>query len=347
MKEKVNLQSHSELYSSILNGIPDEPRVFLGNYLLDLVNESDTKERSLYVNNVETIIGDLWGDIVGCNYRDLDVMNLIPEKLGVTNSVFYGYKNGKKRISIQILHKLLLIWQEYCDKSDDEVGEKWDEIFNKSLIFSTHSKHQKTFLPRHLTPKLSYLLGWICGDGHLKESHNYLVKISEKSTKQLEFVLKPLFKELFGVNTPIFRRFEGGYAIQIGSKPIFRFLTQVLNIKVGKIPAVVDKMDKVNKRYFLAGIFDSEGYVSRNRYLLAISQANLIFLEKLMDGFWEFGINLRGPVTHRTKLGTWYTIQVGKKNEVLKFAGLIGSYHVDKRERLQLLVDKIEKNRIS
>jgi hypothetical protein len=55
------------------------------------------------------------------------------------------------------------------------------------------------------------------------------------------------------VNSPLFQIYEGGYALQVGNKPIFRFLTQVSKIKVGEIPEIVNNFDSVNKKYFLVG----------------------------------------------------------------------------------------------
>ncbi len=335
----------TNVYRNILEGIPDKPRITLENYLLDLVSDRDGKESSLYINGAEDFIQEIWSEIVQNNWRKINVRKFIPEKLGVSYGMIYKYKNGKKAISIQKLYELLLLWQEYCNESDKSVSKKWSFIFESNPIFSTHSKHQKTVLPGYITPKLSYLLGWICGDGHLKECHNYLVKISEKSTNQLEYILKPLFKDLFGIEVPIFRRFKGGYAIQVGSKPIFRFLTQVLKIQVGKIPHFIWDVDKVNKRYFLTGLFDAEGYVCP-LYLhstIAITQSNLEFLNKVVRLFREIDISFIGPYLTKSKFGNSYFIQIRKKKEILKFSNQIGSCHVDKSQKLQSLVREIEK----
>jgi len=101
--------------------IPNEPKFPFHNYLLELVSEFDEKESSVYMNGVEHFIQHIWNDVVKNNWRKLNVRKLIPERLGVQSGVFYGYKNGKKAISILTLHKLLLLWQEFCNKSDGEI----------------------------------------------------------------------------------------------------------------------------------------------------------------------------------------------------------------------------------
>ena len=328
--------------------IPEEPKVPFRNYLLELVSEFDEKESSIYMNGVKYFIQRIWDDIVKNNWRKLNVRKLIPERFGIRSGVFYGYKNGKKAISILTVYKLLLLWQEFCNKSDVELHKKWDEIYHSNFTLSTHSKCQRVILPKFLFPKLSYLLGWICGDGYLKCSKNrYTIKVSEKSINQLKLVLKPLFKEIFDADPPIFKRSSRGYALKIGSKPIFRFLTQVIKVKVGEIPTIVRNMDRINKIHFLAGILDSEGHIddSYKGSRIIISQADQEFLREIMMLFKEIGVDFTGPHLHKGEKGVWYTIQIRRKSEIMKFAHLVGSYHVDKLRRLHALVNIIEKNR--
>lgn len=332
---------------NLLSRIPNRPKIPLPNYLMDLVDESDGKESSLYLSGVENIIQDIWGEIIQNNWRTLHVRKFIPEKLGIHPMGFYGYKNGKKGISIQMLYKLLVAWRELCGKSDAEFQRRWDKVFKSSPTFSVAAKGRRTALPEHITPKLSYLLGWICGDGYLSDCGNhYLVKISEKSTEQLRRILKPLFYDLFGVNPPIFNTYMGSFALQIGSKPIFRFLTQGLRIRVGEIPDLARMLDNVNKRYFLCGIFDAEGYVNSNYKdsRIVISQADSQVLEELSSLFADLGVNFNEPYFHKTKLGEWYTISLRRKEEILNFAREIGSFHVEKLSKLETLVEEINEN---
>lgn len=333
--------------SKILESVPKNPQIPLSNYLLDLVNDSDGKESSLYLNGVEVFIQSIWTEMVKTNWRKLNVRKFIPQKLGIHHAGFYSYKNGNKGIAIQMLYKLLQAWKELCGKTDKELINKWGEIFKSNFTVSVAGRGGKATLPKSITPKLSYLIGWICGDGHFNdEGNHYLIKISEKSTDQLNLILKPLFWELFGVEAPIFRRYQNGYALQVGSKPIFRFLTQVLEIKVGTIPGFIKQMDHVNKRYFLCGIFDAEGYVNQ-RYInssVVISQADIKFLQEASSFFSDLDITFNKPCLHRAKLGEWYTIRISKKTEILNFAEKIGTLHVDKSQRLRRLVKEINEN---
>lgn len=321
-----------------IDSIPLEPKIPLKNYLLDLVAKSDRKESSIYLKGIEKFIQEIWNEIVRNNWRKLQVDELIPKELGISS--IYKYKNGRKAISPQVLYKLFSLWKTYCQKDDKAVKKKWDDIYKSNLSFSVRKGLQPTKLPKYLTPKLAYLIGFICGDGHLVDyGHHYLIKISEKSTNQLNFVLKPLFKELFNVDVPIFQIYEGGYALQTGNKPIFRFLTQVLKIKVGEIPKSIKNLERINKKYFLIGLFDSEGNVSPS-YLegkIVINQGNYKFLKGVIDLFKDLDIRFTGPYRHQTKLGIWYHIQIKKKADIFKFTKEIGTCHIDKFQKIKIL----------
>lgn len=329
--------------------IPDEPKIKLHNYLLDLVDEEDGKESSIYIKNAKPFIEEIWSEIVKNNRRKLKIRKLISKLLGISYGVFYAYKNGRKTIPIQKLYKLLLIWKNYCNKNEKQVKEKWDQIFNSELEFCTRKKCQIVRLPKEITPKLSYFMGWLCGDGHFRSTGSqYLIKISEKSTEQLDKVLKPLIKKLFNLNTNIFIRFKNGYAIRFSSRPVLRFLMKILKVKVGEIPETINLLDEENKKWFLRGILDSEGYVNddyeHHNQVITISQSRKTFLINISKILKELGIRHISIVSHKTSLGKWHSIRIRKNSELVNFSKIIGSSHIDKSRKLQSLVMKIEAN---
>ena len=61
--------------------------------------------------------------------------------------------------------------------------------------------------------------------------------------------------------------------------------------------------------------------------------------------FDELGIKFNGPYPHETALGKWYTIEIRKKSELVKFGKKIGSFHVDKSKKLKQMVSFLEKKR--
>src|SRR3989339_196790 len=172
------------------------PEIPLKNYLLNLTNKQDRKECGVYVHNLHSIIQDIWRQILAAKGDDVPWQTII-EKLGIHPQGFYAYKNGKKGISILMLYKLLRIWQKNCKKSTEEFDDKWAECYHREVLFGSH-KGGYTRLPKSVTPRLSYLIGWICGDGNFGSYGNhYLIKISEKCTRQLKEVLIPLIEKIF------------------------------------------------------------------------------------------------------------------------------------------------------
>ncbi|MCD6270766.1 hypothetical protein J7J24_00180 [bacterium] len=322
-----------------INNIPDKPAIPLKNYLLDLINNTDDKNSSIYLKGVEGFIQQIWKEMVENNWRRLRIRKLIPEELGVHSTMFYSYKNGKKAISIQNLYKLLILWGKYCHKSQRELQKKWEQIYNSNFTFSVHKVPVPVRLPKFITPKLSYFLGWFCGDGHLAQHRgHYLINTTEKSIPQLEKILRPLFEQLFNVKMPLFV-YPHKNVLQVGNKPIFRFVTQVLKVKVGEIPELVKNLDLINKKYFLAGVFDAEGSVDSS-YLnsrIAIHQANYQFLKEAMMLFSDIDIRFTGPYQHVSKKGVWYHIQLREKKEIIKFIKEVGTFHLEKFKKIKIL----------
>lgn len=205
-----------------ITDIPDEPKIHLGNYLLDLVGEKDGVGNSLYVYNLETFTKEIWNEIISTN-KKIGVRKVLPKELKLEPTHLYAIMKGKRGISIQSLYKLLGLWKVYCKKTDNDVQRKWEEVYNLSYLLSSFSKPDKFALPRFLTPRLSYLMGWFVGDGCF-DSHNnhYRLKITEENREQLELIIKPIIEGVFGVRCFI-RKDNPSPCIKIHSKPIFRF----------------------------------------------------------------------------------------------------------------------------
>ena len=160
--------------------IPDNPKIPLDNYLFRLVDEKDGIGNSLYLYNIEGFIKETWDKIIEKNPR-LGVREFIPKKLMMRTSPFYAVKNGIRGISIQQTHRLFEIWKKICKKTDKNVEEKWNQIYNSDFTIASFSKFQKISLPKFLTPRLAYLIGWIVGDGCFDDYGNhYRIKITDK-----------------------------------------------------------------------------------------------------------------------------------------------------------------------
>jgi len=93
-----NAYNNVNFCRNILEKIPDKPKIPIQNYLLDLICDEDGKEKSIYLNDASYLIKEIWDEIIKNNWRELNVRKFIPDKLNITTSIFYGYKNGRKKI---------------------------------------------------------------------------------------------------------------------------------------------------------------------------------------------------------------------------------------------------------
>ncbi len=323
------------------------------NYLLKLVDRNDTVGNSLYLYNIHEILRDVWREIIDKN-KKISVRKVLPDKLDLEPTHLYAIIKGKRGISIQSTYNLLLLWKQYCKKKEDEIKQIWDKVYKTSTIAS-FSKSEKLLLPKTLTPDLCYLIGYIVGDGCFDPSGNhYRLKISEKNKEQLETILKPLITEIFGVKCIVKNEGSGrdnSNFLLINSKPIFRFFRNVLEVRVGEIPKIIQNTNAENKRFFLRGIFDSEGSVDPNylRGKIRIFQKSKAFLQEIIKILKCLGIQTNGPYGPHFKypsknfhyFSSWYSIEIRKKSEILKFIEKVGSWHIEKASKMKILSSEI------
>jgi hypothetical protein len=333
--------------------ISHKPEFPLNNFLLDLA-ENDGVGNSLYLYGIENSIKDLWKEIME-RKKKINVRKVFPKELGLEPTHFYAILKGKRGISIKSSYRLITMWKEYCNKTIIDMNRKWDDVYDSDFLIASFSKPGRITLPKNLTPKLSYLMGWIVGDGCFDSNGNhYRLKISETMISQLENVLKPIFFEIF--NTKPWVRNEGSGRdnsnfIIVHSKPIFRFFRNVLGLKVGEVPQIIKDVPKVQKRFFIRGVFDSEGDVSANYKgsRVRISQKSRLFLEDIMEILDDVGISANGPYGPFFRypyekfkyFSKWHYLEIRKKSEILKFAERIGSSHLKKAPKMSFLANEI------
>lgn len=337
--------------NGLILDIPNEPKIQLENYLLSLVEEKDTIGNSLYLYNLGEFIDGIWKEIID-KKKKIGVRKVFPKELGLEPTHFYAIIKDKRGISIQSLYKLLKLWKKYCNKTDDDIKEKWDYVYNSNFLIASFSKPPKLSLPKYLNPKIFYLIGWIVGDGCFDSSAGHCrMKISEKSKEQLG-IIKSVTEEVFDVICVV-RKDHHGYCLRIYSKPIFRFFRKVLGVKVGEVPKIIKDVDLTNKQFFMRGIFDAEGdvYANYEGSRIRISQASKSFLEQIIKILEEIGISANGPYGPFFKYPTekwnvfskWYYIEIRKKSEIIKFIEKIDSSHLNKFPKMQFLSKEIEK----
>ena len=131
----------------------------------------------------------------------------------------------------------------------------------------------KPILPRRWTSDLAYIFGLLIGDGSLpktkskrangKYQQRYHICFISASRNFIDAIYNPLFISLFNLIPWIETRTREGvnlYISRIESKEVYEFL-QKKGFTIGRKAriATVPKMPKKYYKYFLAGLFDTDG----------------------------------------------------------------------------------------
>ncbi len=131
--------------------------------------------------------------------------------------------------------------------------------------------------PIKLTKETAYLAGFVVGDGHISDAKKSKVDQSQDYRISIEILEKYLIQHIYKIicsiiNTkslPVLKINKATqsitYVLQIRNKSLYHFLTNDLEIPNGAksfvvfIPPVIMRGSKLIKRYFMAGLFDTDG----------------------------------------------------------------------------------------
>lgn len=166
---------------------------------------------------------------------------------------------------------------------DIRILEETSDYYTLKLRRSSH-KHVR--IPKKITKEIAYLFGAIMGDGSLtlakrKESSYPMTKLEifNNSKEYLTKLNKILYK-YFRVPTIIYKKKDCDcFSLYLANKFVWLYFSKNLNIKNKKLNLKIPK--KVNNkklfRYFLAGLFDTDGYYSKTYgMMLGGTQYNLL-----------------------------------------------------------------------
>lgn len=328
------------------------------NYLLDIDDESYAKPGSdnIRVYGLGETIREIYNDLK--KYKSIEDI----DKEIRAHQVFSNWILNKSGIAIQDLYGLCLYWKEICKKSNEEIEELWEKIYNEAKYFgSTNGKQIK--LPKILDYKLSYLLGVVFGDGHLADpnksydkftSYNSELRITDQY-KGTFILLAKIFKDLFDYNPRIYSEKSKVnklfYRFVIKLKSLHRFLMVVCGTPVGdkrgklKIPEIIKNAPLDLQKWFIAGFFDADGHVSlvKNRWpVIHISQYDTDILKEIINISSKLGINWSGPYDYKYKYNNC-TIKIYNKRDAERFLNNIPSLNPTKLKQREILCKKLKK----
>ncbi len=327
------------------------------NYLLDLDDESYARPGS---DNIR-VYGI--GEIIKKIYSDLKKFKTIPyiENEILTHQTFSNWILGKSGIAIQDLYNLCLCWKDIGNKSNKELEELWEHIYNEVKYFgSTNGKQTK--LPKVIDYKLAYLIGVIFGDGHLADPNNCHDKFSTYNSelritdqdKETFILLGSIFEELFDYKPTIYseqsKRDRTYYSFAIRIKSMHRFFMVVCGMPVGnksgklKIPEIIKNAPLDLQKWFIAGFFDADGSIriNKNRWpVIQITQYDSPILKGIMDISLKLGVKWLGPYDYRYKYNNC-TIKIYNKKDAERFLSNIPSLNPIKLKQREVLCQKLK-----
>ncbi|AAB98393.1 hypothetical protein MJ_0398 [Methanocaldococcus jannaschii DSM 2661] len=216
---------------------------------------------------------------------------------------------------------------------------------------SNNPFNKTKFIDLSPSPELSYIIGVYFGDANIyyrKKTGSYYFRIKVVDKDFVDVVKNSLIK--IGLNPTISyveeKTRSNRWHVEASSKSLYKFLSQNK-----------EELFKVAEKYpedFLRGFFDSEGYVTSNK--IALENYDLELLEfskellKKLDVHSTIHIakkkgtesNIRGEIYHYKD--DFYRLSIHRKESVRNFAIKVSFSIKRKRERLQKLLESMDKH---
>ena len=155
-----------------------------------------------------------------------------------------------------------------------------------------------------LNKEIAYLSGVIMGDGNLafierNDRIKPMVRLNIfNNSKSYLKLINNIFKKEFDLNLKLYKKKgDNCYILETYNRDICIFFSELLNIKNKKINMQVPLSVQNKKifKYFLAGLFDTDGYYS-DTFGIMMGGTQLDFLSQIGELCTEHhGIKIRGP----------------------------------------------------
>ena len=260
----------------------------------------------------------------------------IAERLDISSSTIYHYKNNKKAVP---KHGILKAMRE-LEYSDIEIAERLGKI--KSAYGN------KIKIPEEVTEDFMWLLGLILTDGNLNKTNDSRHGSSYTSIRVFntnEDIIdsaKEVFDSL-GLECYEEEREEGKFRLEVGNTLLAQVINQEFEIPYGnksqetKIPEIIFKMPKNLQTSFIEGVYDGDGSFlemeEQYKRRIHFSTSSEEFAGDLRDLLAGFGVKSRknsqfiediemGEKKYEVNKDS-YSIRIRDKNSINKLASLI------------------------
>ncbi len=205
-------------------------------------------------------------------------------------------------------------------------------------LSSVNSHHVK--LIREVDEKLSYIAGVILGDGYIS-SRGYYISATFDDEDYMEAFVTAVSKFIPNY-VPRMKNDGKSTVVTVGSKIFAEMLSRIFGIPKGRksetwdVPDVVLSNDEL-MRYFIAGLFDADGYVDKNGPSIILATKSENVARKIWYALQRLGIiSTVSRVKNRGfKKGEIFRITISGVEDLRKFKSLIPLHHSKKVAKLE------------
>lgn len=323
---------------NILKSIPRTPETPFKNYLNSLLDPIDKVSSLIRIRGIEKLLEKIVGEIG---------QKTVKNELEISESCLRGWINGRRGIPLLHLKTIVKLQSNPIPQS-----YRWERIFISNKYFTLGGSPHQVKLPTFITPKLSYFVGYLYGDGYISDAHQRYrdrgrmlceVKIADSTYEHINNISK-ILKNLFNIQVTIrderISKGEQTYYIDPKCKTLHRFLNRLFEMPVGRkkgklsIPSLLLQASAELRKWFIAGFFDADGSIFRKKrpsgsmYVVKLKQTSLEILQDIKNLlFKDLGIVLQGPYEEPEEA---WSISSGKYKTVKKFCKDIPLLHPQK-----------------
>jgi ribonucleoside-diphosphate reductase alpha chain len=253
--------------------------------------------------------------------------------------IFLTSENGvleeKKLKDFEIGDSIVLLPGTNTQKQYVELN---DFTYIKKLHNNSNRLNEDIKLPKQLDEKLSYVLGYMFGDGctefdKFNEPLNISVACGHKWPKIQENYEKIVF-DIFGFKIKSYHGDGAVNKVCIGSKVITGWLEQnnILKPKSHEIfiPNVIWQSPSSVQLAFLSGFFDADGYNSGSKKGYVFSTVNHKFAKDIQTMLMANGIISKLFVEDRSELNwrSLFTVSITGRHAQSKFVETVGAFSI-------------------
>lgn len=222
---------------------------------------------------------------------------------------------------------------------DNEFAEEIGQIIQNLEYVASKSSPKKVKIPK-LNPEIGYLIGYISGDGHLKEptKHDSQWEITIESwtdESRLDYLNDILIRN-FGIRgSKTKNNTRRGWRLIISSKIFHKILTEIFKIPTGvkynliRVPEIIKNSDSEIKKKYLQGWFDSEGFVTFNKDKL---QIEFYVKNNEVTDWIKQELEKNGIKVNKNKRG----VIIIRSSQITNFQNLIGFQHRKQLSKLAI-----------